>query len=174
MILLIVRLGLRCSDVAAMQFSNLQWEDEKIVLSQQKTKAVIELPLFQDLGDAIIDYLKYGRPRSDLPYIFLRLVPPYNNMDNNALYGIMQKYLRLSGIKYDERRHGPHALRHSLATNLLKQNTPLPVISSVLGHENTESTIGYLRVDTESLRKCVLEVPLMPRCLKQTGKEVSI
>jgi site-specific recombinase XerD len=169
MILLVVRFGLRCSDVATMKFCNLQWEQEKIVLNQKKTKIPIELPLFQDIGNAIIDYLKYGRPQSDLPYIFLRLIPPYDNMDENALYGSMQKYLRLSGIKYDERRHGPHALRHSLATNLLKQNTPLPVISSVLGHINTESTIGYLRVNTESLRKCALEVPRMTI----TGKEVS-
>lgn len=169
MILLVVRLGLRRSDVINMKFSNIQWENEKIVLSQQKTKDTVELPLFSDIGDAIIDYLKYGRPQSDLPYVFLRLIPPYDNMDENALHGAMQKYLRLSGIKYDERRHGPHALRHSLATNLLKENTPLPVISSVLGHANTESTIGYLRIDSESLKRCALDVPLSVAYRMQTG-----
>lgn len=172
MMLLVVRLGLRRSDVVNMKFSNIQWEQEKVVLNQKKTKEIVELPLFQDVGNAIIDYLKYGRPQSDLPYVFLRQVPPYDNMDDNALHGAMQKYLRLSGIKYDERRHGPHALRHSLATNLLSQKTPLPIISSVLGHVNTESTINYLRVDTQYLRKCALKVPLMRINQIQTGKEV--
>lgn len=174
MLLLVVRLGLRCSDVINMMFGNIQWKQEKIALIQQKTGKPVEYPLFQDIGNAIIDYLKYGRPQSDLPYVFLRLVPPYDNMDGNALYGAMQKYLRLSGIKYDERRHGPHALRHSLATNLLKERTPLPVISSVLGHTNTESTMGYLRMDTESLRSCALEIPLVGGYREKAGKEGSI
>lgn len=174
MLLLVVRLGLRRSDVINMKFGSIQWEQEKIILTQKKTKNLVELPLLQDVGNAIIDYLKYARPQSDQPYVFLRLIPPYDNLEENALLGAMQKYLRLSGIKYDERRHGPHALRHSLATDLLKQNTSLPVISSVLGHTNTESTIGYLRVDTESLRKCALEIPLTITNQEQIRKEVSI
>jgi len=142
-----------------MKFDNIDWEHERVILNQQKTKVPIELPLFPDIGNAIIDYLKYGRPQSDHPYVFLRLIPPYDNMDENALHGALQKYLRLSGIKYDERKHGPHALRHSLATNLLKQNVTLPVISGVLGHTRTESTIDYLRIDIDSLRMCALEIP---------------
>ena len=173
MILLLVRLGLRCSDVTHIKFCNIQWEQEKIALSQQKTKVFVEFPLFHDVGEAIIDYLKYSRPVSDSPYVFLRLIPPYDNMGKNALYCAMQKYMRISGIKYDERKHGPHALRHSLAVNLQEQKTPLPVISSVLGHANAESTIGYLRVSAESLRKCALEVPLKQTCQIQINKEVS-
>lgn len=160
MILLVVRLGIRRSDVINMKFENIDWEHERITLNQQKTKVSVELPLFPDVGNAIVDYLKYGRPESPLPYVFLRLIPPYNNMDENALHGTLQKYMRLSGIRYDERKHGPHALRHSLASNLLKQNVALPVIAGVLGHTRTESTIDYLRIDTESLRKCALETPL--------------
>jgi len=161
MILLVVKLGLRCSDVVHLRFSNILWQQEKIVLKQQKTQITVELPLFSDVGNSIIDYLRFSRPQSGSPYVFLRMVPPYDCMDENSLYGIMQKSLNISGIKYDERKHGPHALRHSLVTNLLKQNTPLPVISNVLGHANTESTINYLRVDITSLRKCALEVPFM-------------
>jgi site-specific recombinase XerD len=159
MLILVVRLGLRCSDIAHMKFDAILWERELIILTQVKTKEKVELPLLQEVGDAIIDYLKYGRPKSDLPYIFLRQIPPYTNMDNNILYGIVKKYLNRSGIKYDDRRHGPHALRHSLATSLLGREAPLPVISSILGHTRTESTMFYLRVDSNSLRKCALEVP---------------
>jgi Site-specific recombinase XerD len=170
MILLVAKLGLRCCDVVNMRFDSIQWEHEKLILIQQKTKMPLELPLFPDIGNAIINYLKAGRPQSNLPYVFLRLIPPYDNMDDNAVNGIMQKYLKLSGIQYDERRHGPHALRHSLAVSLLKQSIPLPVISSVLGHVNTESTLNYLRVNADSLRQCALEVSFNI----QTGKEISI
>lgn len=130
---------------------------------QVKTKEKVELPLLQDIGNAIIDYLKYGRPKSGLPFIFLRHIPPYDNMDYNNLNGIVKKYLGMAGINYDERKHGPHSLRHSLATNLLAKETPLPVISSILGHASTESTMEYLRVDVHSLRRCALDVyPISP------------
>ena len=71
----------------------------------------------------------------------------------------LKKYLLRAGIQYDERRHGPHALRHSLATSLLNQETPLPIISEVLGHASPQSTMCYLKIDVNALRKCALEVP---------------
>jgi len=171
MVLLVARIGLRCSDIANLKFTDILWERKQISINQQKTKDPIELPLFPEIGNAIIDYLKYGRPQSSLSYVFLRHVPPYNNVCNNLLYGIIKKYMNLSGINYDERRHGPHALRHSLATNLLNKEVTLPVISSVLGHTRSESTMFYLRVDTNSLRKCALEVPAITQ---STGKEVTL
>lgn len=171
MVLLAARIGLRCSDIANMQFTNILWERKLISINQQKTKDPIELPLFPEIGNAIIDYLKHGRPQSGLPYIFLRHIPPYDNVCNNFLYGIIQKYMNLSGIKYDERRHGPHALRHSLATNLLSKEVTLPVISSVLGHTYSESTMFYLRIDTNSLRRCALEVPAITQSI---GKEAAL
>ena len=69
--------------------------------------------------------------------------------------------MRRAGISYKGKKHGPHALRHSLAGLLLEKMTPLPVITEVLGHENTESTKDYLRIDMQSLRHCALEVPLL-------------
>jgi integrase/recombinase XerD len=167
MILLIVMLGLRCSDVANLKFDNIVWERQQITLNQKKTKGALDLPLLPDVGDAIIDYLKYGRPQSCLSYIFLRQIPPYHNMDDNVLYAIIKKYLNRAGIKYDERKHGPHALRHSLATQLLANETPLPVISAILGHVSSDSTMNYLRVDMNSLSKCALAVtPLSTDKLK--------
>ncbi len=158
MLLLVAMLGLRCSDVSNLKFDNILWERQLIILNQKKTKETLELPLLPDIGDAIIEYLKYGRQQSSLPYIFLRQVPPYQNMDDNILNSIIKKYLNRAEIKYDERRHGPHALRHSLATQLLAKETPLPVIAGILGHSTSDSTMNYLRVDVNSLRKCALEV----------------
>jgi site-specific recombinase XerD len=160
MVLITARLGLRATDVCCLTFENIRWEQSLIVLSQQKTGERIELPLLSEIGEAIIDYLKYGRPKSELPYIFLHLISPYDRLNRSTLHSIVCLYLRRAGIHYEkERRHGPHALRHSLAGVLLAKKTPIPVISEVLGHRNIESTRYYLRIDMNSLRQCALDVP---------------
>lgn len=160
MVLLAARLGLRASDICGMKFSNILWDKNIIVLIQQKTKRRIELPLLQEIGNAIIDYLKYGRPSSDLPYFFLKLYPPYERLAEPTLHSIVSAYLKLAGIdNVMDKKHGPHALRHSLAGFLLEQKTPLPVISEVLGHQNTESTRVYLSIDRAALKQCALDVP---------------
>ncbi|MTI71702.1 MAG: integrase [Firmicutes bacterium] len=160
MLLLAARLGLRASDICGMIFSNIIWEENLIVLIQQKTKKRIELPLLEEIGNAIIDYLKYGRPSSQLPNIFLKLCIPYNKLSEPTLHSIVSQYLNLAGIdNVSTKKHGPHALRHSLAGFLLEKKTPLPVISEVLGHSNTESTKSYLRIDLNALSQCALEVP---------------
>jgi len=70
--------------------------------------------------------------------------------------------MRLANIKnWKHKKHGPHSLRHSLATNMLKKNISMPVISTVLGHQNTESTKIYLSVDTDKLRQCPLPIPAL-------------
>lgn len=159
MLMLVSKMGLRSSDVVNLKFDNLLWDKQLISLVQTKTSQLLELPLLAEIGNAIIDYLKYGRPESTHSFIFLRLIAPYDNLDTAAINGIIKKYLDRAGINYDERRHGPHALRHSLATSLLKKEISLPVISGILGHNNMESTMNYLRVDFTSLKKCALDVP---------------
>jgi len=160
MVLITARLGLRASDVCELTFENIRWDKSLIILTQQKTKQIAELPLLSEIGEAIIDYIKYGRPESKLPYIFLHVSSPYDRLNRSTLHSIVCLYLRKAGIKFDqERKHGPHALRHSLAGILLEKKTPIPVISEVLGHKNTESTKYYIRIDMNSLRQCALEVP---------------
>jgi integrase/recombinase XerD len=162
MILLAARLGLRASDICGLQFENIHWETNTIHLVQKKTKEKIELSLLVEIGNSIIDYLKYGRAVSDLPYIFLRTGQPYDKLEEPTLHSIFSFYLKRAGISnIEQKKHGPHALRHSLAGILLEQKTPLPVISEVLGHSNTESTKTYLRIDLESLRQCALDVPII-------------
>lgn len=154
------RLGLRASDICRLRFENIHWETNTLCLIQKKTKEKVELPLLTEIGNAIIDYLKYGRPESELPYIFIRAGRPYDKLEEPTLHSIVSFYLKRAGIKnIDKKKHGPHALRLSLAGILLEKKTPLPVISEVLGHTNTESTKNYLRIDLESLRQCALDVP---------------
>jgi len=162
MILLAARLGLRASDICRMKFENINWKQNMIRIKQTKTARTVELPLLTEVGNAIIDYLKYGRPESALPYIFLCMGQPYGKLKEPTLHSIVTFYLKRAKIdNLDKKKHGPHALRHSLACSLLEQKTPLPVISEVLGHSNTESTKTYLRIDLNSLRQCSLEVPAL-------------
>ena len=160
MLLLVVRYGLRASDICELTFSSLDWTNSKIVLTQQKTKKKLELPLLAEVGEAIIDYLKYGRPESVLQYVFLHVIAPFDRLYKSTLHSIVTQYIRLAGISNKPpRKHGPHALRHSLAAVLLEKKIPLPVISEVLGHESVESTRYYIRVDMNSLMQCAIDVP---------------
>ena len=158
-VLLAARLGLRASDIAHLKFENLLWERSTIVLNQFKTGKPIELPILPEIGNAIIDYLKYGRPKSDERFIFLIGQTPHRPINGGAITGIVHSYFVKSGVNIAHRKHGSHALRHSLAGVLLEKETILPVISEVLGHQDTASTSYYLRIDLKSMRKCPLEVP---------------
>ena len=158
-ILLAARLGMRASDIANLKFENIFWEQNKIKLIQFKTGQKLELPLLAEVGNSIVDYLKYSRPKSDVPFLFLCARSPFNSIHTPVVTKIVENMFVKTGINTKDRKHGPHALRHSLAGRLLERQTILPVISEVLGHKNTESTMFYLRIDLTSLRQCVLEVP---------------
>lgn len=164
MLLLAARLGLRASDICGLTFSSLEWRSSTLHILQFKTNEPLELPILPEVGEAIIDYIRYSRPSSDLPYVFLSVAPPFDRLSSQTLASIVTQYVNAAGVNRESpRRHGAHALRHSLAANLLKAQTPLPVISSVLGHTSSESTRYYLRIDESSLRKCALEVPEVAR-----------
>jgi len=169
-ILLAARLGLRASDIASFRFENILWDKHCIELTQYKTNKKQELPLLAEVGNAMIEYLKYGRPKSEEPFFFLCARSPFNPISSSVIRQIVDHHFAKTGINTSQRRHGPHALRHSLAGRLLEQQTTLPVISEVLGHSNTESTRFYLRIDLTSLRQCILEVPeVSPGFYSQKG-----
>jgi site-specific recombinase XerD len=154
-------LGIRSGDIAALKFENLDWDKNIICFGQEKTGNPQTLPLLNDVGESIIDYLKNGRPQSDLSFIFLKHWAPYTNLTSEALYPIMRKYRTLAKLPTEEpRKSGLHALRFSLASSMLADETPLPVISEILGHQNTKTTRIYTNIDIVGLRKCALEVPL--------------
>jgi integrase len=160
-LLLATRLGLRASDIAGLSFSHLDWEKSRIVLKQYKTGKEIELPLLAEIGGAIINYLKFGRPQSDSAHVFLSARAPYRPMSSYAVSSAVRYIIDTSGIIIGQRKHGPHAMRHSLASRLLEHSVSLPVISETLGHKTTETTMTYLRIDTTALRNCALEVPMV-------------
>lgn len=161
MVLLAARYGLRISDIIGLRFCNIEWENNRISLIQQKTGKKVVLPLSEEVGSAIIDYIRHGRPDIKLPYLFIKAHAPYGPMKASGLGSNLGDWMRAAGIDSTGRKHGPHALRHSLATNLLGVNEPIPVISEILGHSTTESTTVYTRVSVDMLRQCALDVPFV-------------
>lgn len=162
MILLAARLGLRASDISRLRFESLHWESSTIHFRQFKTGKDLTLPLLTDVGNAVIDYLKYCRPASDEPYVFLTERPPYGPFPSgNMVTHVVQRAFKKAGINTQGRKFGAHALRHTLAFRMLEESTVLPVISEVLGHESTESTRYYLRIDLKSMQQCILDVPVV-------------
>lgn len=157
-ILLVTRLGLRTIDIKHLKLNNLKWQDNRIELIPSKTAAVLNLPLLPDVGWAIIDYLKNGRPKVESPYLFLRHIAPLEPFsDEDRLHQIVVKYMQLAKIPMSpQKKKGMPSLRHTLATRLLAENTPLPVISDILGHISSDSTAVYLKVDVSKLRECAL------------------
>jgi integrase/recombinase XerD len=171
LILLAARLGLRASDIAGLRFSNLSWEQDAIEIIQQKTGRVLALPLLNDVGEAVIDYVRNARPLSDSEYVFLKLNGPCEPMQPISIHTVVHTRLKAAGVAIPQgKKHGPHALRHSLASALLEKKVPLPAISEALGHANTDSTAVYLKIDLGQLRGCALDVPgLHERYLDSLG-----
>jgi len=158
-LLLATRLGLRASDIAYLSFANFVWDKSRIILQQYKTGREIELPLLTEVGEAIISYLKFGRPRSSSPNVFLSARAPYRTMTGESVSSAVRQIIDASGILIGQRRHGSHSMRHSLVSRLLEHEVSLTVISESLGHEKTETTMVYLRIDIKALCKCALDVP---------------
>ncbi len=156
---MVAKLGIRVGDIKALELSDLDWRSMTISIVQEKTGTSVTYPILDDIGWALIDYLKNGRPISDSHHLFIRLQAPYTAFGENAnLHNIITKYTRAAGIAILEgKRHGMHSLRHSLASALLEQGTPLPVISDILGHLNSQSTAVYLRTDMNGLKACALD-----------------
>ena len=160
MVLMAAQLGMRASDICGLTFDNLHWEKSTVEFVTQKTGKATVLPLTADVGNAIIKYLKEVRPDSSDSHVFLRMQAPYTKLNPAAMHSIVTKAFRDADIVLNPgRRHGPHALRASLATAMLENETPLPVISETLSHSTTDTTKIYLKVDIHHLRHLALDVP---------------
>jgi len=157
-ILLVARLGLRCIDVKRLTFSNFNWNENLLEFSQSKTAKPVRLPLLKDVGWAVIEYIQHGRPVSDSPFVFLGHVTPVAPFsDEDHLHQMIVKYARRAKVPVaDKKKIGMHSLRHTLATMLMEQHTPLQEIADILGHQSTSSTPVYLKSSLNLLRECAL------------------
>lgn len=159
MIVLACVLGLRIGDIKNLRFKNFNWEEKKLSIIQHKTHKPLNLPLPAAVGWAVIDYIKNGRPHyyeSDV--IFLKHMPPFDPIgDENHMQQQIIRYMRKAGIDQRRKKHsGFHSLRHSAGSMLLEMETPLPVITDILGHSDADVTAVYLKTDLQKLAECVL------------------
>jgi integrase len=161
MLLLAAYTGLRSVDVLNMKLDDIYWTNNEIVITQRKTGRPLTLPLENNVGNAIAEYILHGRPVSDSPYVFLRCVPPHTNLRIGSAIGsrMVQKYAELAGVKWaaDERK-GFHSFRRALGAHMLAAEVPLHTISEVLGHANSDSTKPYLSTDFLHLKMCALSL----------------
>jgi len=136
---------------------DLKWRAGHILIRQSKTGNPLELPLTDEVGSAIQDYLRkvprYGLHRQ----VFLRLKAPGGPLKTTAVIEAFQAWTARSGLEISFK--GVHCIRHSYALHLLRQGVPLKTIGDVLGHRSPESTAVYLRLATEDLRTVALPVP---------------
>lgn len=163
MVLICSRLGLRVSDVANLSFSNIDWDCNAISIVQYKTGNPLTLPLLPIVGNAIIDYLRYARPKSKSNNVFLSCRPPYRELNGSAVHGAIHAIFKSSGVELADRHHGGHALRFSLAQRMLDKSTPIQIISQTLGHTEIDTTSTYVRIDLSHMLGCVLDVPVVKR-----------
>lgn len=152
--LLAARLGLRVSDIKNLTLDDLHWESATIKITQAKTRAPLVLPISEEVGSALIDYLQAARPTSTHRQVFLKQIPPFDPFaERNKLDSIIRFWRDKAEIKFRSRhRKGFHSLRHTLATRLLHAEIPFHVISDVLGHTSSASTFIYAKADVEMLR----------------------
>lgn len=158
MLLILSTYGLRAGEVVALRLQDIDWTHDRLQIRHSKTGAHSELPLLRAPGEAILEYLRRGRPATPCREIFVRAKAPYRAFRSGTLYAALQERLKAAGVTPQGKR-GAHAFRHARAVSLLKRDTPLKIIGDLLGHRSVQSTMTYLKLDAEALRGVALEVP---------------
>lgn len=150
--------GLRASDIASFKLVDIDWRNGEIHIIQRKTGHPLFLPLTEDVGSALKDYILNGRPCSESQNVFLCTKAPYEALKAQGSIASMYKSVRnQAGLKrkaFDGKSF--HAFRRTVGKNMVVAGTPLTDIAQILGHANIESTQAYIPLDSESLKNCAL------------------
>ena len=161
MILATARLGLRISDLRQLELSDLDWRAKTITIVQHKTRRPLSLPLLDDVGWAIIDYVGHGRPETACPKVFVKHRHPFDAFGSaSSVASRLSRHAARARITFAPSEVcGMHSLRGALAVAMIGNDTPIPVVSAVLGHASCDTTQAYyLRFDIDRLRCCALDV----------------
>ena len=161
MILATARLGLRISDLRQLELSDLDWRAKTITIVQHKTRRPLSLPLLDDVGWAIIDYVGHGRPETACLKVFVKHRHPFDAFGcSSSVACRLSRHAARAGITFAPGEVcGMHSLRGALAVAMIGNQTPIPVVSAVLGHASSDTTQAYyLRFDIDRLRCCALDV----------------
>ena len=175
--LLMATYGLRACEVVTLTIDDVEWRAERLRIAQRKTRGSLWLPLTDEVGTALLDYLRHGRPalnvrRQRVPFqtapprsyreLFLRGRTPTGVLKPTAVTEAFQAWSKRSGLAIPFQ--GPHCVRHSYAVHLLRSGLSLKTIGDLLGHRTLESTCVYLRLPVDDLRDVALSLPVVVDC----------
>jgi integrase/recombinase XerD len=156
-LLLLARLGLRASAVAFLELDDIDWKAGQLSV-RGKGGPRSGLPLPAEVGEAIVAYLRHGRPKSNSRRVFLRAKAPICGFqDGSAIGQIVERCLQRAGI--DAPTNGAHQFRHGLATDMLRMGASLSEIGQLLSHRSPKTTKIYIKVDLDALRTLALPWP---------------
>jgi integrase/recombinase XerD len=153
-VLLLSRLGLRIGDVAALRLEDLDWRAGELAISGKGDRQA-RLPLPIDIGEAIVDWLRGGRPECESRFVFTRIRAPHLGLHPSSLNGVVHRACQRAGLP----EVGPHRLRHTAATEMLRAGSSLREIGQVLRHCGSEVTSIYAKVDRLALVALVAPWP---------------
>lgn len=146
-LLLLARLGLRACEVARLCLEDINWRDGEVTI-RGKGSTSERLPLPHEAGEAVVSYLRDGRPRVDCRQVFVTAHAPLRSLSPAAVVSVVGYACDRAGME----RVGPHRLRHTLACDLLRAGTPLAQIAPILRHASVATTAVYAKVDRDALR----------------------
>ncbi len=162
-LLLLARLGLRAGDILDMRLDDVAWAEGTLRV-RGKGRQESRLPLPQDTGDALLDYLDRARPPIDDARIFLRSSAPYRPFtQSSAVSSVIRRALKRAGIT-NPPSMGANLLRHSAATTMLRQGMSLDAVGAVLRHRSADTTAHYAKVDIAMLRQVAQPWPEAVSC----------
>lgn len=153
-LLLLVRLGLRAAEVAELDLEDVDWRAGEIVV-HGKGERDERLPLPADVGEAVAGYLRRGRPQSPQRALFLRVRAPIGSLRASGVAEVARDACRRAGLAVV----GPHRLRHTAATEMLRAGATLPEVAQVLRHHSAATTAIYAKVDHLALGELAMPWP---------------
>lgn len=158
--LIALETGLRAVDICNLMLNDIDWINNSISIVQRKTGHPLTLPLSIAVGNGLVDYLLSERPPSDLAYVFLSGKPPFNPLiTHSGCRNILKDIISNAGVEQNGRIDGTRITRHSAASRMLRHGTPLTVISQILGHSNSNSSMIYITTHDETMAECTLPLP---------------
>jgi integrase/recombinase XerD len=160
-ILLMARLGLRAGDILDMDLGDIDWKRASVRVSG-KSRSEVELPLTQEVGDAVLEYLRRGRPPLPDAHLFVGMQAPWGALRVSSVSAIVARAIARAGVETPFR--GAHVLRHSAATEMLRQGATLQQVGAVLRHRYLDTTAHYAKVDVQRLRDIALPWPEVFPC----------
>jgi len=162
MLLLLARMGLRAGDIVTLRLGDIDWKEATVRVSG-KGRRETQLPLTQEVGDAVVDYLRV-RPHTETDVLFVCTGAPFRALGSQTpVSAMVARAMRRAGVVCPS-RGAAHVLRHSVATAMLRHGASLQEIATVLRHRSLETTEIYAKVDVTALKQIAQAWPEVQPC----------